>query len=297
MPALKEVRSRIASVRSTKKITGAMKMVAASRLRQTQNKITHLRLYEKQLIRMLYDMMQALPGKSYQHLMRRPESRDMLIICIGANRGMCGVYNAMVIKHTLREIQRLEGEGYRVKLMTVGKKPFDFFKKEKYPILMVDEESLEHTNAEKASAFADHVRELYLKYHVAGVVMIYHQFRNAAVQDLRVEKLLPLDIKEMPATHIVRQWRADEPEPLILEPSPEEVWHYMTSKYIHYHCFRILLDAAASEHGSRLTAMHQATDNADKLIKNLSLSYNKARQADITRELMDIMAGSRSGMG
>ncbi len=274
-----------------------MKMVAASRLMQAQNKITHLRLYEKKLTRILYDIMEALPGESYQHLMKRPESSDMLIICIGSNRGMCGVYNAMVIKHTIQEIQRLEGEGYQVKLMTVGKKTFDFFKKKKYPILMVDENSLEQLNAEKASVFADHVRELYMKYHVAGVVMIYHQFRNAAVQDLLVEKLLPLDIKEMPATHAERQEGADEPEPLILEPSPEEVWHYITSKYIHNHCFRILLDAAASEHGSRLTAMHQATDNADKLLKDLSLSYNKARQADITRELMDIIGGTQAGMG
>ncbi len=297
MPGLKEVRSRIASVQSTKKITGAMKMVAASRLRQAQNQISHLRFYEKKLARILHDIMEVLPVESYQHLMIPPDSNDMLIICIGSNRGMCGVYNAMVIKHTLKEIQRFEDEGYRIKLMTVGKKPFDFFRKLQYPILMADEKSLEKLNAEKAAVFADHVREGYLKHHVAGVVMIYHQFRNAAVQDLRVEKLLPLNIEEMPATPLVRQWDADEPEPLILEPSPEEVWHYMTSKYLHNHCFRILLDAAASEHGSRLTAMHQATDNADKLLRNLSLSYNKARQADITRELMDIMGGVQSGMG
>ncbi len=297
MPGLKEVRSRIASVKSTKKITGAMKMVAASRLRQAQNQISHLRLYEKKLTRILYDIMQVMPGESYQHLMKPPASNDMLIICIGSNRGMCGVYNAMVIKHALKEIQELERTGYRVKLMTVGKKPFDYFKKMKYPILMADEKSLEKLNAEKASVFADHVRELYLKYHVAGVVMIYHQFLNAAVQKLRVEKLLPLDLEEMPVMPLKKQWDADEPEPLILEPSPEEVWHYVTSKYLHYHCYRILLDAAASEHGSRLTAMHQATDNADKLLRKLSVSYNKARQADITRELMDIMGGTQLGMG
>jgi len=285
-------------VRSTKKITGAMKMVAASRLRQAQNKISHLRLYEQKLSGILYDMMEAMPVAAYHHLMRRPESNDMLIICIGSNRGMCGVYNAMVIKHTLKEIQRLEEEGYRVKLMTVGKKIHDFFRKMEHPILRVDEESLEKLNADKASDFADHVRELYLKHHVAGVVMIYHQFRNAAVQDLRVEKLLPLDLKDLPSRGgVSKENDQDEPDPIILEPAPDEVWHYVTSKYLHNHCYRILLDAAASEHGSRLTAMHQATDNADKLIRNLSLSYNKARQADITRELMDIMGGAQPGVG
>ncbi len=242
-------------------------------------------------------MMEAMPVASYHHLMRRPESNDMLIICIGSNRGMCGVYNAMVIKHTLKEIQRLEEDGYRVKLMTVGKKIHDFFSKMEHPILRVDEESLEQLNADKASDFADHVRELYLKHHVAGVIMIYHQFRNAAVQDLRVEKLLPLDLKDLPSTGVSKENDQDEPDPIILEPSSEEVWHHITSKYLHNHCYRILLDAAASEHGSRLTAMHQATDNADKLLRNLSLSYNKARQADITRELMDIMGGAQPGAG
>jgi len=293
MTGLKEVRSRINSVKTTRKITSAMKMVAASRLRQVQNKIGHVRVYEKKLIAILRDMMLVAKDQADHHfLCQKQESRNVLIVAAGSNRGMCGVYNAMVIKHTLKEIAEREKNGYRVRLMTIGKKPFDFFSKQPYPILLKDDQAIDKLDATKALAFADQVKELYLKHQIADVVMVYHRFRNAAVQDLRTETLLPINMQAIADEEDATVQELAEYDRLILEPSPEEVWHYMTSRYLHMHCLRILLDAAASEHGSRLTAMHHATDNADKLLKSLSLAYNKARQANITRELMDIMGGA-----
>lgn len=269
-----------------------MKMIAASHLRTVQNQIAHLRQYEKTLKIVLDDMMHVMPANTRHAFMSKRENRDMLIVPVGANRGMCGAYNTMVIKHTLREIDRLQEEGYRVKLMTIGRKMDSFFSKRQFDIIASDDECIDKLSPGRAFSFSEKLLDVYLKQHVSGVVMIYHRFRNAAVQDLHAERVLPL-VKEHLAEISEEPDQPDDPEErLILEPSHGEVLEYMAAKYLRFHFFRILLDAAASEHGSRMTAMHKATDNADELMKNLKLAYNKARQANITRELMDIMGGA-----
>lgn len=291
MASLKEIRTRIASIKSTRQITSAMKMVAASRLRKVQNNIIHLREYAKMLNYVLSDVMLRLPP-SYNNILLKPrdDNSKVLLVTLGSDKGLCGTYNALLIKRTLQELNALENQGGKVKLMAVGKKPERFFKKRGFDMVPSSGENLDKVSHESACVFAKHVTGLYMKENVGRVLVVYNRFRNAVVHDLTVEQLLPIPEESMIANFALDDEIPDER--IILEPVPEEVIDYMTMQYLNYNTYRILLDAAASEHGSRMTAMHQATDNADEMLKTLSLSYNKARQASVTRELLDIVGGA-----
>ncbi len=291
MASLKEIRTRIASIRSTRQITSAMKMVAASRLRKVQNNIIHLREYAKTLNYVLSDVMLRLPP-SYNNILLKPrdDNNDVLLVTLGSDKGLCGTYNALLIKRTLQEMNTLEDEGGKVKLMAMGKKPERFFEKRGLVMVPSSGKNLDKVSYDSACEFAKHVTGLYLKENVGRVLVIYNRFRNAVVHHLTVEQLLPIPEESMIAHFALDDEVPDER--IILEPVPEEVIDYMTMQYLNYNTYRILLDAAASEHGSRMTAMHQATDNADEMLKTLSLSYNKARQASVTRELLDIVGGA-----
>ena len=290
MPSLKEIRTRIASIRSTRKITSAMKMVAASRLRKVQNNIIHLRSYAETLKYILSDVMLRLPP-SYQNIYLKPRSTDdVLLISVGSDKGLCGTYNTLLIKRTLQEKTELEDEGERVKLLALGKKPARFFEKRNFDVQVADSDAINNVSYDSACAFAEVVTDLYLKENFGRVLIVYNRFKNAVFHQLTVEQVLPLTeddlISSLPEDDEIPDDR------IILEPEAEEVIDYMTRQYLHYNIYRILLDASASEHGSRMTAMHQATDNADDMLKSLTLSYNKARQASVTRELLDIVGGA-----
>ncbi len=291
MASLKEIRTRIASIKSTRQITGAMKMVAASRLRRVQNNIIHLRKYAKLLNYVLSDVMLRLPPSYNNVLLRsRDENNDVLLITLGSDKGLCGTYNTLLIKRSLQEFNTLKDEGGRVRLMAVGKKPERFFEQRGFDMIPSSGENLDKVSYDSASAFAKHVSDHYMKGNFGRVLVVYNRFRNAVVHHLTVEQLLPIPEESMIANY---EFDDDIPdERIILEPEPAEVIDYMTMQYLNYNTYRILLDAAASEHGSRMTAMHQATDNADAMLKTLNLSYNKARQASVTRELLDIVGGA-----
>ncbi len=291
MASLKEIRTRIASIRSTRQITSAMKMVAASRLRKVQNNIIHLREYASMLNYVLSDVMLRLPP-SYNNILLKPRdgNNDVLLVTLGSDKGLCGTYNALLIKRTLLELNALKDEGGKVKLMAMGKKPERFFIKRGLDMVPSSGENLDKVSYESARAFAKHVTGLYMKENVGRVLLVYNRFRNAVMHDLTVEQLLPIPEESMIANFALDDEIPDER--IILEPMPEEVIDYMTMQYLNYNSYRILLDAAASEHGSRMTAMHQATDNADEMLKTLNLSYNKARQTSVTRELLDIVGGA-----
>ncbi len=291
MPSLKEIRTRIASVRSTRKITSAMKMVAASRLRRVQNHIVHLRQYSLILKEILNDVMHHVPPSGHSVYMQERDTKDVLVISIGSNKGLCGTYNAFLIKHTLKELYALREEGYEVKLMVIGKKIERFFAKREFEQISPDHDILEKPDYETASRFAGQIMDLYLRENLSRVVIVYNRFKNAVVHELTTEQVLPVSGELMVVDEETDYEFADE-FPLILEPTRAEAVEYMTRQYIYYNHFRILLEASASENGSRMTAMHTATDNADEMLKSLTLSYNKARQASVTRELLDIVGGS-----
>ncbi len=289
MPSLKEIRTRIASIKSTRQITSAMKMVAASRLRRVQNNIVHLREYADTLKYILGDVMLRLPP-SYQNVFLKQRSNNhVLLVAIGSDKGLCGTYNSLLIKRALQEIYALQDSGSHVTLLVCGKKPAKFFAKRGFKMLSDVDPYFDKITYEYAVDFADLIAERYLKDNYERVVIVYNRFRNAVVHELTTEQLLPVSEDDLIAAAGDEE-RLDDP--VILEPAPEEVIDYMTRQYINYNAYRILLDASASEHGSRMTAMHKATDNAEELLKSLTLSYNKARQASVTRELLDIVGGA-----
>ncbi len=293
MPSLKEIRTRIGSVRSTRKITSAMKMVAASRLRRVQNYILYLRSYSLLLKQILDEVSEHVPlSEQSVFLKEKAPEGDVLVISIGSNKGLCGAYNAFLIKHTLKEIYSLKEQGFRVKLMVIGKKPERFFAKKDMEMIPCDHNTIDNVSYESASMFARQVMDLFLTENFSRVVMVYNRFKNAVVHQLTSEQVLPVPKEELLLTE-EQKLGIHYDDPVILEPSSEEVVEYMTGQYIYYNFYRVLLDASASEHGSRMTAMHKATDNADEMIKTLTLSYNKVRQASVTKELMDIIGGGQ----
>ncbi len=289
MPSLKEIRTRIASVKSTKQITSAMKMVAASRLRKVQNSIVYLREYADTLKYVLSDVMLRLPP-SYQNVFLKQRSNNhVLLVAIGSDKGLCGTYNSLLIKRTLQELYSLQDEGSQVTLLVFGKKPASFFSKRGFQMITDVDTHFDKVSYEYAVQFTDLIAETYLKGNYERIMIVYNRFRNAVVHELTTEQLLPVSEDDLMSAANDEE-RMDDP--VILEPEPEEVIDHMTRQYLNYNVYRILLDASASEHGSRMTAMHKATDNADDMLKTLTLSYNKARQASVTRELMDIVGGA-----
>lgn len=289
MPSLKEIRTRIASIKSTRQITSAMKMVSASRLRKVQNNIVHLREYADTLKYVLGDVMLRLPP-SYQNVFLKNRSNNhVLVVAIGSDKGLCGTYNSLLIKRTLKEVYALQDVGVRVSLLVFGKKPAKYFAKRGFSVLSDIDPHFDKVSYEYAVEFANLIASQYLKKNYERVLIVYNKFRNAVVHELTVEQLLPVKEEDL-LDASDEEDRMDDP--VILEPTPTEVIDYMTRQFLNYNTYRILLDASASEHGSRMTAMHKATDNADELLKSLTLSYNKARQASVTRELLDIVGGA-----
>jgi F-type H+-transporting ATPase subunit gamma len=270
-----------------------MKMVAASRLRKVQNKIIHLRNYAETLKYVLGEVMLRMPP-SYQNIYLQPRSNeDVLLITVGSDKGLCGTYNSMLIKRTLKEKAALEDSGESVQLMVLGKKPARFFKTRNFEVIEADSDVINNLVYESASAFAEYVTDLYMKENYGRVLIVYNRFKNAVIHELTVEQVLPLAEEDLFGSLPPDDELPDDY--IILEPEAEEVIDYITRQYVHYNFYRIMLDASASEHGSRMTAMHQATDNADDMLKSLTLSYNKARQASVTRELLDIVGGAGRG--
>ncbi len=293
MSTQQEIRNRIATVQSTRKITSAMKMVAASRLRKVQNQIIHRRQYAGVLKQVLDEVITA-PDEQARNVYVAPRSvKDVIVISIGSNRGLCGHYNTFLIKHTLREVQKQKDAGNRVRVMPIGKKPAAFFEKHEIGLLAGNHDIPEKVSYETAAAFAEHIMELYLKEHCGRILLVYNRFHNAVVHTLTTEQVLPVKPDEM-TTQTGNNQHYRDPS-VIMEPTPDEVVDYLTGQFIAHNVYRILLDASASEHGSRMTAMHEATDNADELIRSLTLTYNKVRQASVTREIMDVMGGVGGG--
>lgn len=306
MPSLREVRQRITTIKSTRQITGAMKMVAASKLHKAQQAITHLRIYEKNLARILREVNRHIAIPHQHPLIKSREMKTVLIISIASNKGLCGSYNAHVLKRTLSRIRFFQNQDIECKLLAVGKKTELFFQKRGFDLIQTDHEIIDKRSHNKAKTLTEQVLELFKNGKADRVEVIYHRFKNAAVQELCIEQLLPLSFEDVFDNQADEKNQAndgkrpaldaklptDEAYGHILEPCREQVISKLVDEYLHYHVFRIVTDATASEHGARMTSMHNATDNADQLLKELTITYNKVRQGMITRELMEIVAAT-----
>ena len=293
MPNLKEIRLRIASVQSTQQITSAMKMVAASKLRKGQNAILQLRPYAKKLQEILQNLTASLEGSGESIYASHREVKRVLIVVLTSNRGLCGAFNSNVIRATLRHMQTSYPtimDARAIGLITIGRKGTDFFRKNHYQVIESYDSVFDSLTFDAVSPIAESLMNRFSSGEYDRVDVIYNQFKSAAVQRLIIDQFLPV----LPAAGDDKQkFQAD----YLFEPDKHHIVTDLIPRSLKIQFFKDLLDSYASEMGARMTAMHQATDNASELLKDLRLSYNKARQATITKELLEIVTGAEALKG
>ncbi|HEY9559610.1 MAG TPA: ATP synthase F1 subunit gamma [Anseongella sp.] len=291
MANLKEVRNRIGSIVSTQQITKAMKMVSAARFRRATEAIIQMRPYANKLREILANLSASLEDSSSVYAQER-EAKNVLLLVITSNRGLAGSFNMNVIKTANNliagEYTRQHDSG-NLHILAVGKKGQDYYRKHKYQVVGDHNELFNDLNFASASAIAEDVMEGYAEGKYDKVVMVYNQFRNAAVQILTTEQLLPV-AKAAAEQQETNSSRVD----YILEPSQEAIVEELIPKSVKMQFYKALLDSHASEHGARMTAMDKATDNAGELLRSLRLQYNRARQAAITNEILEIVSGANA---
>lgn len=289
MANLKEVRTRIESVNSTKQITSAMKMVAASKLRKSQNAIMALRPYAEKFAEILERATGS--GQQTTAFAENRELERVLIIPLSSNKGLCGVFNANVIRETINlireEYQNLLDDG-KLDILCVGSKVEESLKFKKYPVTGNENDILDDLTYENASAFAERLMNYFKEKKYDRIVFVYNQFKNAATQIMVHEQFLPIVSQQSADNNTDSDMEID----YIFQPSREEIYNEMVPKSLKMQVYKILLDSFASEQGARMISMTQATDNATELIKELNLTYNKARQSAITNELVEIVSGA-----
>ena len=289
MANLKEVRTRIESVNSTKQITSAMKMVAASKLRKSQNAILALRPYAEKFS----EILERLTANG-QHSMvngQQPTVNRVLIIPLSSNKGLCGVFNANVIRETINLIKNEYQDlldNNRLDILCIGSKVEESLKFKKYPVVGNENVLLDDLTYDNAASFAERLMKDFEDKKYNKIVFVYNQFKNAATQVLVTEQFLPVISQQ--STDDRQQSEVD----YIYMPNKEDIFNVMLPKSLKMQVYKILLDSFASEQGARMISMTQATDNATELLKELNLSYNKARQSAITNELVEIVSGANA---
>ena len=288
MANLKEIRNRIASVGSTMQITSAMKMVSAAKLKRAQDAVTKLRPYAGKLKEILGNL-SAVADASENKLAKLNDSKSILIIAISSNRGLCGGFNNNIIK----KVQHLIASDYQafdVKVLCLGKKVKDVMKKTpNYFIndeLALLEDIFADLTFDRTALIATQLMSLYEQQQFSKIVVVYNSFINAASQSIEAEQFLPL-INPIPEKN-------SNTIDYLFEPNKQELVSVLIPKSLKIQLFKALLDSNASEHGARMTAMHKATYNAKDLQKSLKLTYNKARQAAITNEILEIVGGAEA---
>ncbi|WP_020528977.1 ATP synthase F1 subunit gamma [Flexithrix dorotheae] len=291
MPSLKEVKNRISSVTSTQQITKAMKMVAAAKLRKAQDRIIQIRPYSQKLSALLSNVSGTITGDIENKYAEEREVNNVLIMVVTSDRGLCGAFNANVCKAVVALIKNkyaeLEKQG-KVKLLCVGKKGYDFFKRRDYNLLNDYVELFADLNFESAREAAEFAMNGFEEGTFDVVDLVYNEFKNVATQIVRTEQFLP----------IAKVENEEEDESLnldyIFEPTKEEIIRDLIPYSLRIGFYKSLLESNAAEHGARMTAMSQATDNAQELLKQLKLTYNRSRQAAITKEILEIVGGAEA---
>lgn len=295
MANLKEVRTRIASVSSTQQITSAMKMVSAAKFRRAQNAIVGMRPYANQLGQIAADIDTGDGIQTPYHEVRKLE--NVLLVVVTSNKGLCGAFNSNVIKQAQARIDHYRStatsdQPARLAMITIGKRCSDFFGKRFDNVVGSYDELLDGVSFDAVATLSDNIMQQFCDKKYDRVELVYNQFKNSLVQILSTEQFLPIQPGAAPKKG--NQAMAND---YIYEPSKEEILREMIPLTLRSHFYRVILDSLASEHGARMNAMQKATDNATELLKELRLSYNKARQAAITNEIIEIVSGSEALKG
>ncbi|HXD92165.1 MAG TPA: ATP synthase F1 subunit gamma [Bacteroidia bacterium] len=292
MPNLKEVRNRITSVGSTMQITSAMKMVSAAKLKRAQDAVTQMRPYANKLTSILQNLSASL-DTSENKFARTTESDNVLLIVISSNRGLAGGFNANVIKKAWSLIKNDYKGSSKVSVICIGKKADDAFKRTDHRIHGTDlphhlNELFDKLSFDNVAPVADKIMQAFANNQFDKVYLVYNQFKNAAVQLTVAERFLPIDTSKSAAAD------SKNNTDYIFEPNKEYIVNDLIPKSLKVQFYKALLDSVASEHGARMTAMHKATDNAKEMLRSLKISYNKARQAAITNEILEIVGGAEA---
>ncbi len=283
MATLRDIRRRIGSVRNTRQITRAMKVVAASRLRRAQESIFNARPYANQMMVLLESLAGRLEQQQHPLLARRPEKKILLVV-VTADRGLCGAFNANLLRTAQNYIR--EHRGREVSLIAVGRKGRDFFRKR--PVAMAAEyvnifRQLEFAHAKE---LADKIIELYISEKVDAVDFVYNEFKSMMAQNVRLERYLPIEPLVPPEGEYLTDY--------IYEQAPAQILKTLLPRYVEVEVFRSLLESQAAELAARMTAMEAATNNADELIESLRLKLNRLRQAGITKEIIEVVSGAQA---
>jgi len=289
---LKEVRNRIKSVQNTQQITKAMKMVSAAKLRKAQDSIVQMRPYAKKLLEVLSNIVSNSDGDIGMDLAIERPVEKVLLIVITSDRGLCGAYNSNIIKaakQTIREKYSNQAAKGNVQIWSIGKKGYEHFLKNKFKVDPTFKDIFLHLNFENVQACSKAAREAYMNKDFDKVELIYSEFKNAATQRFVVEEFLPVPK--------VRKKEGTKKIDFIFEPSKEVLVAELMPKILNTQLYKAVLDANASEHGARMTAMDKATENANEMLRSLKISYNRARQAAITTELTEIVSGAAALKG
>ena len=284
MANLKEIRNRIVSVSSTMQITSAMKMVSAAKLKKAQDAITSMRPYASALNNLIQNLSSSLEPDMNSPFVSVREKNSILLVAITSNRGLCGAFNSNVIKKT-RQLIIEEFSDKKVSLITIGKKGSEVLgKKEK--IISTHDYIFDDLNYEKADEISKEIMDSFKKELYDEVILVYNRFKNAATQIVETETFLPIEEN-------LDEKSLKSPD-YIFEPNQSKIVNELLPKALSIKFFKALRDSFASEHGARMTAMHKATDNATELRDQLKLTYNKARQAAITNEILEIVGGAEA---
>mgnify|MGYP001250226582 FL=1 len=296
MPSLKDIKTQINSVGSTRKITSAMKMVAASKLRRSQEKAEAARPYSSRLEEMLASLASsAASGEGIIKLLTGTgNDQNYIVVPVSADRGLCGGFNSSINRETFKLVKSLEGNGKNVQIMPLGKKSRDFFNrvmKDQIIESFVDL-NISNTGYDSALQVSNKLQELYFEEKFDKCILVFNKFKSAISQEVTKQQLIPLDV-----SNSSKEENADDSSAKAIydyEPDEETILKDLLPKNVSIQIFKVLLESDAGEHGARMAAMDNATRNAGEMIDSLTLKYNRTRQAFITKELIEIISGAES---
>ena len=295
MANLKEIRERKASVASTMQITSAMKMVSAAKLKRAQDAIVKFRPYAEKLQEILASVGDSIKDDEDNQYAAQRDKERILLVLITSNRGLCGAFNSNAIKATIqRALTTFDRQmmARQVDFIAIGKKGADFLRKKGYNVIFDGSELFDDLTFDRVAKIANMIMGLFTDGEYDHVDVIYNRFKNAGTQILTEEQFLPIEVDQL----------AEEAGPVsnvdyIFEPTKEYIVEELIPRSLKLQFYKAILDSHASEHGARMIAMHKATDNASELLKELSLQFNKARQAAITNEILEIVGGAEALKG
>jgi F-type H+-transporting ATPase subunit gamma len=289
MANLKEVKQRINSVMSTQQITKAMKMVSAAKLRRAQEKIVQMRPYSQKLTAILNNVSAASEGDSDIVFATKREVKKVLLVPVTSDKGLCGAFNTNILKATNTAIKE-QFEGAEITVLPLGKKAYEYFKKSNYTVIDTYFGVFQQLNFDVVKEAASYAMDGFLAGDYDQVVLVFNEFKNVATQMVRVEQFLPMAPQEG------EEGNATETD-YLLEPSRTYIIEELVPISLRIQFYKAVLESNASEHGARMTAMDKATENAGELLKELKLMYNRTRQAAITNEILEIVAGANALAG